>query len=469
MACSRELFNVVMLGLGFLLIMGGYSPVQNFATSLLNLPCLAIGSFSIGLIYAALAIAALLAPVAIRRLGERTAMILTSLAYCTYVVSVAWIITPVVILTSINIGLCGGVLNTAGGSFLAKNCDDTNRGQFSGIFNAFNMGSAIPGNLLSIFFLSTSGATAGSGSDSDATSGLTSTDDTDPHCGPGTTWRDRINLGWDGSSSEFFLALAVMCLAGTGALCLIRPSPRGQALNEAEEPAESSREIIAKTLSLLTAPVMRPLILLFLYSGLSNAYWSGMLPGQVDTAMVGPAMVVVGVAEVCGGLVYGRMIDCVGAKRTLCAVLLQNLCALGLSVVANLPSVRDSTSVDLTSEHLFYVASFLLGAADNGLMTCIYAIVSATFENQGEAAASPKERLLESVPAGGAARHCADDAFALLMCLNSVMVMVVFLCQPLLVTNDDAPQLLPGAFLGETVFVGAWEAVAVLCAVCWAQ
>ena len=156
MACSRELFNVVMLGLGFLLIMGGYSPVQNFATSLLNLPCLAIGSFSIGLIYAALAIAALLAPVAIRRLGERTAMILTSLAYCTYVVSVAWIITPVVILTSINIGLCGGVLNTAGGSFLAKNCDDTNRGQFSGIFNAFNMGSAIPGNLLSIFFLSTS-------------------------------------------------------------------------------------------------------------------------------------------------------------------------------------------------------------------------------------------------------------------------------------------------------------------------
>ena len=97
------------------------------------------------------------------------------------------------------------------------------------------------------------------------------------------------------------------------------------------------------------------------------------------------------------------------------------------------------------------------------------AIVSATFENQGEAAASPKERLLERAPAGGAARHCADDAFALLMCLNSVMVMVVFLCQPLLVTNDDAPQLLPGAFLGETVFVGAWEAVAVLCAVCWAQ
>ena len=139
----------------------------------------------------------------------------------------------------------------------------------------------------------------------------------------------------------------------------------------AEEAGGSSREIIAKTLSLLTAPVMRPLILLFLYSGLSNAYWSGMLPGQVDTAMVGPAMVVVGVAEVCGGLVYGRMIDCVGAKRTLCAVLLQNLCALALSVVANLPAVRDSTSDDLTSEHLFYGASFLLGAADNGLMTCI--------------------------------------------------------------------------------------------------
>lgn len=89
------------------------APCQNFATSLLNLPCLPVGSISIGSIYAALAISALVAPVAIRKFGERMAMIVTSMAYWSYVLSVSYIITPVVLLTSINIGLCGGVSSFA--------------------------------------------------------------------------------------------------------------------------------------------------------------------------------------------------------------------------------------------------------------------------------------------------------------------------------------------------------------------
>ena len=35
--------------------------------------------------------------------------------------------------------------------------------------------------------------------------------------------------------------------------------------------------------------------------------------------------------------------------------------------------------------------------------------------------------------------YCADDAFALLMCLNSLSVMVVFYCGPLFVTRTSAP------------------------------
>ena len=41
---TPQLRNVVTMGVGFLLIMGGYAPCQNFATSLLNLPCLPVGS-----------------------------------------------------------------------------------------------------------------------------------------------------------------------------------------------------------------------------------------------------------------------------------------------------------------------------------------------------------------------------------------------------------------------------------------
>lgn len=100
MAVPLGLQNVLVMGFAFFLIMGGYAPCQNFATSLLNLPCLPIGSISIGSIYAALALSALLAPVAIRAVGERTAMIITSLAYAMYVLSVSYIVTPVARLSS---------------------------------------------------------------------------------------------------------------------------------------------------------------------------------------------------------------------------------------------------------------------------------------------------------------------------------------------------------------------------------
>lgn len=47
-----------------------------------------------------------------------------------------------------------------------------------------------------------------------------------PHCGAGKTWTDLLVLGWDGSASLFFVALAFMCLAGSAMLCLIREIPQ---------------------------------------------------------------------------------------------------------------------------------------------------------------------------------------------------------------------------------------------------
>ena len=41
----------------------------------------------------------------------------------------------------------------------------------------------------------------------------------------------------------------------------------------------SPADILRKTLQLFVAPQMRPLALVFLYTGLSNAFWSGPLPG----------------------------------------------------------------------------------------------------------------------------------------------------------------------------------------------
>lgn len=67
-------------------------------------------------------------------------------------------------------------------------------------------------------------------------------------------------------------------------------------------------DTVFHTVSLLGAPVMRSILLLFLYSGFSNGFWSGVLTEQLNADMIGLAMVVVGVAEVLGGLFYGKLI-----------------------------------------------------------------------------------------------------------------------------------------------------------------
>ena len=190
--------NVLLLGLGFFFVMGGYSPCQNFASTLLNLPCLAVGDISIGIIYLMLSMSAVCASAVIRRTGEKKVLVYCSAVYALYVLSVSYIVSPVVFVTSVVLGLCGGLLNTAGGAMLAKNSDDSNRGLHSGIYNAFQQGAALPGSAAAAFYF-------GSSTLDELTSAAAT------HCADGTTWKDRIVIGWDGSVSVYFCGLAVMC------------------------------------------------------------------------------------------------------------------------------------------------------------------------------------------------------------------------------------------------------------------
>lgn len=83
-------------------------------------------------------------------------------------------------------------------------------------------------------------------------------------------------------------------------------------------------DTVFRTVSLAGAPAMRPIALLFLYSGFSNGFWSGVLTEQLSTDLIGLAMVVVGVAEVLGGLFYGKLI--VGRVATFVRTLCDPLC-----------------------------------------------------------------------------------------------------------------------------------------------
>lgn len=63
-------------------------------------------------------------------------------------------------------------------------------------------------------------------------------------------------------------------------------------------------------------------------------------------------------------------------------VLLQNMLALGVTYFANTvqgESTDSESYVQSEIDLVFLLAAFLLGFADNGIMTCIYAIIAEKF------------------------------------------------------------------------------------------
>jgi uncharacterized membrane protein YbhN (UPF0104 family) len=63
-------------------------------------------------------------------------------------------------------------------------------------------------------------------------------------------------------------------------------------------------------------------------------------------------------------------------------VLLQNILALGVTYIANTVQGESTYSggyVQSEIDLMFLLAAFLLGFADNGIMTCIYAIIAEKF------------------------------------------------------------------------------------------
>ena len=97
------LFNVLVMGVAFCFIMGGYMTTQNFATSLLDFgPCMPLGSICMGLLYFTFAFASVAAPAAIVRLGGAArAMLVGSLAYPLFIASATFILTPLMLLMSL--------------------------------------------------------------------------------------------------------------------------------------------------------------------------------------------------------------------------------------------------------------------------------------------------------------------------------------------------------------------------------
>eukprot|EP01012_Entosiphon_sulcatum_P008991 TRINITY_DN14959_c0_g1_i1.p1 TRINITY_DN14959_c0_g1~~TRINITY_DN14959_c0_g1_i1.p1 ORF type:complete len:460 (-),score=73.03 TRINITY_DN14959_c0_g1_i1:216-1421(-) len=377
-----------------------------------------MGSVSIGIIYFGLTIGSFIAPAVIRALGLRLTMALSSIAYVLYIASIVYIVVPAVLAVSLLIGFSAATLQIAQGAFLGHCTVDSNRGLYSGIFMAFNQGANLPGNFISVFYLSNVTTSAGN-----ADSGLV--------------------LGWNDDLSPYFSILTAICGAGAVSLLLLR---RIDGIADDEELPKGIWETFRETASVAVSSQMRDILPLCFYTGVSQVFWSGMFTRQMSADHIGIAMCILAGGEVCGAVFFGKYLDFLGTAVSAATVVCLQAAALTVAWWAN-----------HTQEYvLFYTAAALLGAADNGIFTTSYSILNERFGT----AASEITILPQDDCTGSVAVQNSSYAFGAFFALQSIATMIGFFVSPLIVASGST-QSTPVQFLGEEIFVISCEIGAV--------
>ena len=149
---SRGMRKVVHLAVGFCFQFAAYNTIQNYVTTLLPG---SLGFTSLCVLYVAVCPSLLLAPAVCARLGDRCTLVVGSLCYAVWILSLLrpnqeWL----VLLASAVIGFGAAILWVAQGSYLTSFGDTTNRDVLAGTFWGIYQCSGVLGNLAAYLVLS---------------------------------------------------------------------------------------------------------------------------------------------------------------------------------------------------------------------------------------------------------------------------------------------------------------------------
>lgn len=215
---------------------------------------------------------------------------------------------------------------------------------------AFNQGASLPGNLLATFLIH------------HKKSGVLRP------CG--NTTAELLVPGWDEFDSPLFLGCACFCALGTIVLALYRPPPRAVDAPSRPPPPTPLESLQRIWKVCVNRNGIRLLLPYMFYTGVSVVFYSGMYTRQMDSEWVGPAMCIFGGAQVVGGLVIGGVIDRLGVRSGGVVIIMVVGSAMTVAHFANVKQDRT----------LFWIASGLLGLAENGVQTTAYAVLTTRFQ-----------------------------------------------------------------------------------------
>jgi len=316
---SREFYNVFMLGLSFMTVFTAFNTTQGTMTTFHA----EAGFWSLCVLYAFFAFTNLVSAVVVKKLGSRTSLFIGAVPYCAFVLTAAFNSNIALIVVGAFVGIGAAILWTAHASFLSFNAGE-DMGFYSGLFFGIFQINGILGNVLT-------GA--------------------------------LLNAGI--SQFYIFSILTVISIVGLVLICYLVPPKPSAALKDFDSNNDSMSNMIKETFKIILSD--RRMVLfhpISIYSGFSMTLFMGLLPPRVELSYLGWALATLGLAEVVGSLVFGKLADLLGTWPVMMGTLVTHALALTCSFFFN-----------SAEPYLWFVTMFLAGLADAGLNTSIYAIL----------------------------------------------------------------------------------------------
>lgn len=379
---DRRTFNVVILGVGFLLIFTAFTTCGNIeqtvVKSLRNDTFSGSGYHSLGIIYGVFSFANLLAPAVVAVIGPKITMFLSGLLYSGYIAVFIIPSTWSFYLTSVLIGIGAAMLWTAQGHFLVENSEASTINRNTGMFWALLQCSMLFGNLY--IYLD---------------------------------WNGRTEIP-DSSRKNIFLSLLVASILGTLSFLVLRKShheeellseEEGQSLlstramykhraNTAMQDAKSEFKTMLQLLKTKTILLLGPCMA---YSGLELSFYSGVYGtcigattqfGDSAKGLIGISGIVVGIGEIVGGGLFGLLCKNNRFRRTSVVFLgmvvhFVAVYLIFLNIPDDAPVVFNTTTQIqpflAPSVSIALLCSFLLGLGDSCFNTQLYSILGCVY------------------------------------------------------------------------------------------
>ncbi|CAG2162297.1 unnamed protein product [Oppiella nova] len=366
---DRQLINVVLLGLAFMLIFTAFQTGGMIQQTIVDsihtddTSYTADGYTSLCIIYAVLAIANWLAPSVIVITGPRLAMFVGAITYCLFIANFLFPKVWVLYFLSFVIGLGAAIIWTGQGNYLTINSNDETMSRNSGIFWALLQCSLLWGNLF-VFFVFT-----------------------EDHIKKETR---QLTYG----------VLTGVGIAGTVLLFFLRGGNRTstESLTLRDSFSECVDALVGAFRLLLTKKMCLLMITAF-YTGLELCFFSGVYGTAIGNTnsldsngnakrFIGISGLLIGVGEIIGGATFGLLgsktnrygrdpIVILGYVLHMVAFF---LVFINIPAIASLEKTNDPSYID-SSLSIALFCSFLLGLGDACYNTQLYSIFGVVYRD----------------------------------------------------------------------------------------